>query len=290
MTATTGRHRAGTRSTPPGDRAPTPLGSVTIQLLETARTASGDAIVETVHSHGCRLRNTVGVCHHERVKASRILRPLGVALALTWLLQSTAITPPSASAEPCPDVQVLFARGTDEAPGLGETGQSFVDALRSRLPERSLNVYPVNYPATNDWPTGVQGIRDAASHIEATAATCPKTKMVLSGFSQGAAVMAFTTADTIPDGVDGTDVPRPMPPEMADHVAAVVLFGTPNERAMNFLGQPAVVIGPAYTAKTIQLCTPEDPVCSEGLNFSAHAPDAYGGIVDEGAAYAANRL
>lgn len=230
------------------------------------------------------------VCHHRRVNARRILRPLGVALALTWLLQSTAITPPAASAEPCPDVHVLFARGTDEAPGIGETGQAFVDALRARVPERSLDVYAVDYPATNDWPTGVHGIRDAAGHIEATAAGCPKTKMVLSGFSQGAAVMGFTTANVIPDGVDGTDVPRPMPPEVADHVAAVVLFGTPNERTMNFLGQPAVVIGPAYTAKTIQLCAVEDPVCSEGLDFSAHAPGAYGGIADQGAAYAANRL
>ena len=230
------------------------------------------------------------LCHHGRVNAPRIFRPLGTALALTWLLQSAVVTPPSASAEPCPDVQVLFARGTDEAPGVGETGQAFVNSLRSRVPERSVDLYAVDYPATNDWPTGVQGIRDAADHIEATAATCPATKMVLGGFSQGAAVMGFATADVIPDGVDGADVPRPMPPEVADHVAAVVLFGTPNVRAMNFLGQPAVVIGPAYAGKTIQLCATEDPICSEGLNFSAHYPGAYDGVVDEGAAYAANRL
>lgn len=220
----------------------------------------------------------------------RILRSLGVALALTWLLHSTVVTPPPAFAEPCPEVQVLFARGTGEEVGLGGTGQAFVDALRARLPERPVAVYAVDYPATNDWPTGVQGIRDATAHIEDTAANCPKTKMVLSGFSQGAAVMGFATANAIPDGVEGNDVPRPMPPEVANHVAAVVLFGTPNDRAMNFLGQPPLAIGPAYTAKTIQLCAPEDPICSEGLNFSAHAPDAYDGIVDEGAAYAANRL
>ncbi|MGV0624875.1 cutinase family protein [Mycolicibacter minnesotensis] len=220
----------------------------------------------------------------------RILRPLGGALALTWLLHSITATPSPAFAEPCPDVQVLFARGTGEEPGLGATGQAFVNALRDRLPERTMEVYAVNYPATNDWPTGKQGIRDAAANIETTAANCPTTKMVLSGFSQGAAVMGFTTAAVIPDGVDGTDVPRPMPPEVADHVAAVVLFGTPNERAMNFLGQPPVVVGPAYAAKTLQLCVPEDPVCSEGLNFSAHAPGAYDDIANEGATYAANRL
>lgn len=184
----------------------------------------------------------------------------------------------------------MFARGTGEDPGVGPTGQGFVNALRARLPERSVEVYPIAYPATNEWSTGIQGIRDAATQIQTTAASCPNTKMVLGGFSQGAAVMGFTTTNTIPDGVDEVDIPRPMPAEIADHVAAVVLFGTPNDRAMKFLGQPPLVIGPAYSVKTIQLCAPEDPICSEGLNFSAHAPDAYDGIVGEGAAFAANRL
>lgn len=251
---------------------------------------SRSATAEYVHCLGCLLHARHFLCHHVPVNPRRILRSLGVVLALTWLLHSTAATPPPAFADPCPDVQVLFARGTDEVPGLGETGQSFVNSLRARLPERPVDAYAIDYPATNDWPTGIQGIRDATTHIEATAANCPKTKMVLGGFSQGAAVMGFATASVIPDGVEGVDIPRPMPPEVADHVAAVVLFGTPNERAMNFLGQPPLAIGPAYTAKTIQLCAPEDPVCSEGLNFSAHAPGAYDGIADEGAAYAANRL
>lgn len=251
---------------------------------------AGSRLRYYVNSQGSLLTSRHELCHHERVNTRRILRSLGVVPALTWLLQSTAVTPPLAYAEPCPDVQVLFARGTDEAIGLGETGQAFVDALQHRLGERSMAVYAVDYPATNDWPTGIQGIRDATTHIQATAANCPKTKMVLGGFSQGAAVMGFSTANAIPDGVVRVDVPQPMPPEVADHVAAVVLFGTPNERAMNFLGQPPLAIGPAYLAKTIQLCAPEDPVCSEGMNFAAHAPGAYDGIADEGAAYAANRL
>jgi hypothetical protein len=115
--------------------------------------------------------------------------------------------------------------------------------------------------------------------------------MVLSGYSQGAAVMGFVTSSAVPDGVDPATVPKPLSPDVADHVAAVVLFGMPNVRAMNFLGQPPVVIGPAYQAKTIKVCAPEDPVCSDGLNFAAHdtyADDA--SVVDKGAAFAASRL
>lgn len=209
---------------------------------------------------------------------------------MTCSVPGTGLTSPTAVAQPCPDVETLFARGTDEPPGPGPTGQAFTDALRSRIGAKSMNVYPVNYPATNDWPTGLEGIRDASTHIQSTVAACPKTRIVLSGYSQGAAVMGFVTSAAIPDGVDGAAVPQPMPAEVAEHVAAVVLFATPNERAMNFLGQPPVVIGPLYAGKTIQLCAPEDAVCSEGLNFSAHNPDSYDGMVDEGAAYAANRL
>lgn len=60
---------------------------------------------------------------------------------------------------------------------------------------------------------------------------------------------------------------------------------------MNFLGQPPVVIGPPYMGKTLQLCTPADPVCSEGARIAAHGASAYSdGLVDQGAGFAASRL
>ncbi len=214
----------------------------------------------------------------------------GVAALTAWALQSTAAPSTSAAAGPCPDVETVFARGTDEEPGPGPTGRAFVEALRSKISDKSFEVYPVNYPASNDWPTAIDGIRDAATHIQSVAASCPKTKMVLGGFSQGAAVIGFATASAIPDGVDGATVPQPMPAEVADHVAAVVLFGTPNSRAMDFLGQPQLAIGPLYAGKTIQLCAPEDPICSEGLNFAAHTSYADGDTIEQGASYAASRL
>lgn len=224
------------------------------------------------------------------MKTHQLTRLFAVGISLAWTLADSVIPTTSASAQPCPDVKTVFARGTDEAPGLGPTGQAFVDSLRSKIGTKSLDTYAVNYPASNDWPTGVEGIRDASEHIKTVAATCPATKIVLGGFSQGAAVMGFVTANVIPDGVDESGVPQPMPPEVAQHVAAVVLFGTPNARAMEFLGQPQVAIGPLYAAKTIQLCAPEDPVCSEGLNFAAHNAYSEQGMVDQGATYAASRV
>jgi len=39
----------------------------------------------------------------------------------------------------------------------------------------------------------------------------------------------------VPDGVDPATVPKPLDPAVAEHVSSVVLFGTPNLRAMNYL-------------------------------------------------------
>lgn len=224
--------------------------------------------------------------------ARHVIRIVGSAVVAASGLSSTVLfSVPAASAQPCPDVQVVFARGTGEPEGVGGTGQAFVDSLRSRVGAKSLEVYPVNYPASNEWSTGVDGIRDASSHVISEASACPQTKMVLGGYSQGAAVMGFVTSSAVPDGVDPATVPKPMQPNVADHVAAVVLFGTPNVRAMNFLGQPQVTIGPLYQSKTIKVCAPEDPVCSDGANFSAHNTYASdGGEIDQGASFAASHL
>jgi len=60
---------------------------------------------------------------------------------------------------------------------------------------------------------------------------------------------------------------------------------------MNFLGEPPIVIGPLYQSKTIQLCVPDDPVCSDGLEFSAHTVPSYeDDMIAQGADFAASHL
>jgi cutinase len=199
---------------------------------------------------------------------------------------------PAAQAATCPDVEVVFARGTTESPGIGRTGQAFVDALRQDLGTKTVGVYAVNYPASTDFPTGVQGVVDGSTHVAATAANCPNTKLVLGGYSQGAAVVGFITADAIPAGYavpPGT--PLPLPNGVADRVAAVALFGKPSPKFMSAIGEPAVPLGPAYVDKTIDLCAGGDPFCSrEGGNSAAHSMYAGNGMVQRAADYVAKRL
>jgi cutinase len=220
----------------------------------------------------------------------QVARLTGAAAVAACALAVVPAADPTASAAPCTDVEVVFARGTFAPPGLGGIGQDFVDALRSKLGGKSLGVYAVVYPASTNFPTAVDGIRDAATHVEQTVAACPNTKLVLAGYSQGAAVIGFVTANAVPSGVDPADVPQPMPPEVAQHVAAVALLGKPDNHFMNMIRQPPVAVGPLYASKAIELCAPGDPICSDGDDGAAHTSYTTIGLTDQAAAFAAGRV
>jgi len=213
--------------------------------------------------------------------------------AVTVAAGTLGLAAPASAAESCSNVEVVFARGTNEAPGVGLTGQSFVDALNARLPGKTVDVYGVDYPASLNFGQAVDGVADASNRIEAIAASCPSTKIVLGGYSQGAAVAAYTTADAVPAGFDLPAGVGVMPPSVASHVSAVVLFGTPDTWFMNLLAHsaPPITIGQPYAAKTLQLCATGDPVCFPGgLTRAAHSSYKDNGMADQAADFAAQRL
>jgi cutinase len=224
------------------------------------------------------------------------LSAIFAAVALVAIFTGSFASLPSASAavDSCPNIEVVFARGTFEAPGIGATGQAFVDALNARLPGKTVDVYAVNYPASLDFGRATDGIVDVSNRIQSIAATCPTTKIVLGGYSQGAAVVGYTTADTVPAGfVLPAGITGPMSPAIAPHVAAVALFGTPDTWFLNLADHnaPPITIGQLYTAKTLELCATGDPVCFPGgLNRAAHSSYKDNGMADQAADFAARQL
>ncbi|CDQ44484.1 cutinase [Mycolicibacterium neoaurum] len=212
------------------------------------------------------------------------------ALAAVALAPGTA--PHAAAAPNCSDVEVVFARGTDELPGTGSVGTAFVDALRAQLTGKTVDSYAVNYPASNNWPTVVLGVNDAADRIRAVAADCPDTGIVLGGYSQGAAVAQLVTADppAIPPNSFAHGTTTGLSADVARHVDAVLLFGKPNDRMLFLIGQPNVPIGAAFVSKTLDLCAINDAVCSDGLDPVAHQTYIANGMVTEAATYAAARV
>jgi cutinase len=229
--------------------------------------------------------------HHSMRVAFRTVSALLAAAVMTGAGITLGSSPP-ASAEPCPDVEVVFARGTTERPGAGSVGNAFAEALRGQVGNRSVGLYPVNYPATRDWPTSIMGVNDASTRIRQLAADCPDTGVVLGGFSQGAAVAQLVTADppAIPPNSFAFGTTTPLAPDVAAHVEAVVLFGKPNDRFLFLIGQPYVPVGAAFAGKTLDMCAVNDPVCSGGLDPVAHNLYTANGMVNEAAAFTAARV
>ncbi|HZU50062.1 MAG TPA: cutinase family protein [Mycobacterium sp.] len=205
-----------------------------------------------------------------------VARILGAAVLMTGALVSVPMPP--AQADQCPSSEVVFARGTGEPAGLGGVGQAFVDSLQSQLPGQSIGVYAVNYPATNDYVnSALAGASDASAHVQNTVATCPNTKVVLGGYSQGAGVMDL--------------VSNQLPPQTANHVAAVALFGNPSSSYANSLTNGQIpAVNSAYRPKTIDLCLPDDIICADGGNMVPHLMYVQAGMPDQAATYVASRL
>ena len=78
-----------------------------------------------------------------------------------------------------------------------------------------------------------------------------------------------------------------MPAAVADHVAAVAVFGNPSIR---LLGGPLTALSPLYGYKTIDLCNGADPVCSTGDDRPAHSLYVEAGLTTQAAQFVANRL
>ena len=188
---------------------------------------------------------------------------------------------PTASADDCPAIEVVFARGTSEAPGLGLPGGAFVNSLRSKVGGRSVGTYAVNYPADYDFLAAADGANDASAHIQYMMGACPGTRLVLGGYSQGAAVIDVIAA--VPFPAFGFN--NPLPPDAPEHVAALVAFGNPSAK----LGQP-LTNSPVWGGRSIDLCNGGDPICqTDGENVAAHKAYA-GGPTNQAASFVAGLL
>lgn len=210
--------------------------------------------------------------------SAHLFRVLSVAIAPACAVLGGPLNTPAAQADPCPAVEVVFARGTSQQAGVGQVGQAFIDSLGPQLNGRSMGVYPVNYPGTMAFASSAQtGADDVVAHVRDMMARCPGTRLVLGGFSQGAGVM---------------DLAAPtLPPQANDHVAAIALFGNPTSPlAANLSGATFPPIGPPYDAKTIDLCADGDPACSGGGNIMAHTTYVTSGMTAQAANYVAARL
>jgi cutinase len=208
-----------------------------------------------------------------------------IAAALTLAVVVLPSGMPGAAAASCPQVQVVFARGRYESPGTGVLGNAFINALESKV-SKNMGVYAVRYPADTEVDVGAN---DMSHHIQDMVNNCPDTRLVLGGYSLGAAVTdvvlavpfsAFGFTNPLPDGTD-------------QHIAAVALFGNGSQ----WVG-PITNFSPIYNDRTIELCHGSDPVCNPADphtwqdNWSQHLANAYiqAGMANQAADFVAGKL
>ena len=219
----------------------------------------------------------------QRAVSRSLGRPAAALVTATGLLVSPSAAP-VASADDCPDVEVIFARGTNEPPGMGRVGDAFVDSLRQQTGGMNIDTYGVNYAASKLQLHGGDGANDVINRVKQAVAKCPNTKIVLGGYSQGASVMDIVAG--VPIG--GINWGSSLPPEYANNIAAVATFGDVADRAGGSLPTQSAMLG----SKAIDLCNPNDPIChaGQGNEWSGHTEGYVPVYTTQAAAFVASKL
>lgn len=208
------------------------------------------------------------------------------ALAIASPLQSSPVTNKiRATSDPCREVTVLFARGTFEPPPLGLIcGPPTANGLKKALGNK-VTVKGVDYPAAvqNNFlpggcaPEDVQKMQDEISQI---LTSCPNTKLVVGGYSQGAALTA-SALGSLPDDQKNKIVAAFLYGDT--QYKQVCRFSSIHKNYMNPNGwkiQDNGVIPNFPTEKTNIICAKGDVVCTgqlaivlPHLSYGSRAPE-----------------
>lgn len=198
----------------------------------------------------------------------------------------------NAADDSCANVEVVFARGTFEAPGVGATGQAFVDALNARMPGRNIDAYGVNYPPpwTSARPLTVSPTPPTASSPSPPAAPPPRSSSVatprrgrgrLQHHEQRPGRIRPARRHQRPDARLGrlprrrgrpVRYPEPLRAQRRRPRSA----GHQHRRRLRRQDHPAVC--------------PGDPICGGGMDRSAHSAYKFNGMANQAADFVARQL
>ncbi|PBP21891.1 alpha/beta-Hydrolase [Diplocarpon rosae] len=171
----------------------------------------------------------------------------------------------------CKSHTVIFARGTHAPGNVGDTaGRPFFQAIAGLVGADDLAVQGVNYKASV-WGFlqggDPEGSETAAKLVEQAITQCPKTKLVLSGYSQGGQIVHNAAAK--------------LSAEISSKISSVVVFGDPKS---------GTAVGTVPASKTLIVCHDGDNICEGGVftgdvhgNYSNDAPEAAQFVVKQAA-------
>ncbi|OHE94167.1 cutinase [Colletotrichum orchidophilum] len=186
--------------------------------------------------------------------------------------------PPPGPPAACAPVNIIVARGSLEAQGVGLLGNIAMNTS-NQIPGSIIT--PLVYPAQLDpYPPSVSaGVMNMTTLLNQQVQQCPQTKLVLMGYSQGAQV----SLDTLCGTTDGPNfnTTAAQAPMIGSKIAAVVLFGDPTFIANQPFAKgtskkngifPRQDLGPcqSLTSKFVSFCDDTDLFCASGQNLTVH--------------------
>jgi hypothetical protein len=210
-----------------------------------------------------------------RLRRIAVLAIAGVAGALA----TVAVATPAhavASSGGCAQVSIITARASTESAGEGITGALVTQVVNASA--QTVSRASVSYPATlnNYNNSSLQGINALKTQLTNLVNSCPNTKVVLMGYSQGAHV----STDVLAGGQGGSlgTATAPISTSIGSHVVALVTFGNPrhvNGQAFNLGTATRNGLFPQTTAQLQQLnanyagkiqayCDSNDQFCASG--------------------------
>lgn len=255
-------------------------------------------------------------------------------MAISICVGSIIFSPPVVNAKSCHDVEFIFARGSGES--LNDTGMTaWRDALTSELKGSSLtyNFYELgsekqdgfSYPAvavagsaegyfnlvgavvssgesSNFGSSVISGSRELKSYVNHISRSCPKTKFVLGGYSQGGMVVSRTLpeldANKIAYAASFGDPKLYLPEGQGIMPAACLGKDYSNYRAYvpdcrayeGVLGSYRPYQPAGYLDKIGVWCNTKDIMCSSGVSLKDHTSYVSAGLYSQAAAKIKQRL
>jgi len=200
-----------------------------------------------------------------------------LALPVVEKRQSTGVTSNEFTSGGCRDVIFFFARGTAEPGNMGDiVGPEVSDDLKSTLGSTVVATQGVDYAAgvaTNLLPGGADpaGVSTLASLLQQGNSQCPSSKVVVGGYSQGAAVVHGAISNS---GLSSAVIAQ---------IKGIVLFGD-----TQYQQNGGIIVG--YPPSETEIyCAPGDLVCNGTLTITpAHL--TYGAYAARAASFLVSRI
>ena len=144
---------------------------------------------------------------------------LAAIVSAVLLAAGISLAAPASASSSCPSIMIVVARGTNEPAGQGNMA-SLASAIGNST-SRSMSSFALDYPASAAFPaywTSVStGEKNLQKLLTSLVASCPSSKYVLLGYSQGAQVIGNAL------DVNGTQLSS----TVNKAIKAVVFYGDP---------------------------------------------------------------